>query len=128
MQIWQLARINPPEQLGLGPPWGPVVKTLPSKAGGASSFPVCAAKIPHSLWSTKQNIKQKQYGNKLNKDKKQSTSKKKKKEQLGLLYTVIFGLCKSLPNTDVGHRKTKNTPDLRDADLGFVLLTFEFQL
>ena len=81
-------RINRPGQLGLGPPWVPVVKTLPSNAGGAGSVPVPAAKIPHGLWSTKQNIKQKQYCNKLNKDKKWSTSKKKKKEKRTIRFII----------------------------------------
>ena len=40
---------------------GPVVKTLPSNAGGASSIPGQGDKIPHALWPKNQNIKQKQY-------------------------------------------------------------------
>ena len=45
-----------------------MVKTLPSTAGGAGSVPGWRAKIPHALWPKKQNIKQKQYCNKLNKE------------------------------------------------------------
>ena len=51
-----------------GFPGGPVVKTLPSNAGGAGSNPHQGTKIPHALWTKKQNIKQKQYCNKFNKD------------------------------------------------------------
>ena len=49
-------------------PGGPVVKTLPSNAGGAGSIPGQGAKIPHTLWPKNQNIKQKQFCNKFNKD------------------------------------------------------------
>ena len=38
-------------------PGGPVVKTLPSNAGGAGSNPHQGTKIPHALWTKKQNIK-----------------------------------------------------------------------
>ena len=41
-------------------PGGPVVKTLPSNAGGQGSIPGLGAKIPHASWPEKQNIKQKQ--------------------------------------------------------------------
>ena len=56
-----------------------MVKILPSNAGGAGSIPGQGAKIPHATWPKHQNIKQKQYCNKFNKDfkKKWSTSKKK---------------------------------------------------
>ena len=40
-------------------PGGPVVKTLPSNAGGAYSFPVWGPKIPHALWPKIQNRKEK---------------------------------------------------------------------
>ena len=56
-------------------PGGPVVKTSPSNAGGVGSIPVQGTTIPHALWQNKQtnkkktqNIKQKQYCNKFNKD------------------------------------------------------------
>ena len=50
-------------------PGGPVVKTSPSKAGGVGSIPGHGANIPHALEAKKkQNIKQKQYCNKFNKD------------------------------------------------------------
>ena len=60
-----------------GFPGGPVVKTLPSNAGGAGSNPHQGTKIPHALWTKKQNIKQKQYCNKFNKDLKMVHIKKK---------------------------------------------------
>ena len=49
-------------------PGGPVVKTSPSNAGGAGSIPGWGAKIPHASQPEKQNVKQKQYRNKLNQD------------------------------------------------------------
>ena len=45
-------------------PGGPVVKTLPSKAGGAGSILGQGTKIPHALGPKNQNIKQKPYCNK----------------------------------------------------------------
>ena len=44
-------------------PGDPVVKTSPS-----NSIPGQGAKIPHTSWPKNQNIKQKQYCNKFNKD------------------------------------------------------------
>ena len=44
-----------------------MVKTSSSDAEGASLIPHQEAKIPHASWPKKQNIKQKQYCNKLNK-------------------------------------------------------------
>ena len=49
-------------------PGGPVVKTSPSNAWGAGLTPGQGAKIPHALQPKNQNIKQKQYCNKFNKD------------------------------------------------------------
>jgi len=49
-------------------PGSPVVMTLPSNAGGAGSISGQGAKIPPALWPKTQNIKQKQYRNKFNKD------------------------------------------------------------
>ena len=45
-----------------------MVKPLPSNAGGMGSIRGLGAKIPHASQPKKQNIKQKQYGNKFNKD------------------------------------------------------------
>ena len=53
-----------------------MVKTLPSNAGGASSIPGQGGKIPHALWPKNENIKQKQYCKKFNKDFKNSLYKK----------------------------------------------------
>ena len=73
-------------------PGGPVVRTSPSNAGGVGLIPGGRAKIPHASWPKKrkeknQNIKQKRYCNKFNKDlkkmvniKKKPLEKKRKKE------------------------------------------------
>ena len=45
-----------------------MVKTSPSKAEGEGSIPGGVAKIPHASRPKNQNIKQKQYYNKFNKD------------------------------------------------------------
>ena len=58
-------------------PGGPVIKTLPSNAGGVGSIPGGGAKIPHASRSKNQNIKQKQYCNKFNKDFKNGPHQKK---------------------------------------------------
>ena len=47
--------------------------------GGAGSIPGQGAKIPQASWSKSQNIKQKQCGNKFNKDFKNGSHQKKKK-------------------------------------------------
>ena len=49
-------------------PGGPVVNSSSSKAGRADSIPVRGAKTPHSSGAKNQNIKQKWYCNKFNKD------------------------------------------------------------
>ena len=63
-------------------PGSPAVKTSPSNAGGVGSIPGQGAEIPHASGPKNQNIKQKQYCNKLNKDFKngphQKILKKKK--------------------------------------------------
>ena len=59
-------------------PGGPVVKTSPSNAGDTGSIPGQGAKIPHASWPKNQNIKQKQYCNKFNKDFKNDPHPKKK--------------------------------------------------
>lgn len=38
-------------------PGHPVVKTLPSSAGGVSLTPGWEAKLPHALWLKSQNVK-----------------------------------------------------------------------
>ena len=49
-------------------PGGPVVKTSPSNAGDVGSIPGLGAKISHASGPKNQNIKQKWYCNKFNKD------------------------------------------------------------
>ena len=49
-------------------PGGPVAKTSPSNAGGVGSILGGGAKISHASCPKDQNIKQKQYCNKFNKD------------------------------------------------------------
>ena len=49
-------------------PGGPVVKTSPSSEGGVGSIPGQGAKMSHASQPKNQNIKQKQYCNKFNKD------------------------------------------------------------
>ena len=64
---------------------GPVVRTSPSNAGGVGLIPGGRAKIPHASQPKKkrkeknQNIKQKQYCKKFNKDLKKMVNIKKKK-------------------------------------------------
>ena len=45
-----------------------MVRASPSNAGGASSVTGEGARILHASWSKNQNLKQKQYCNKFNKD------------------------------------------------------------
>ena len=45
-----------------------MVKTSPSNAGGTGSIPGEGTKILHAFWPKNQNVKQKQYCNKFNKD------------------------------------------------------------
>ena len=59
-------------------PGGPVVGTSPSSAGGVRSIPGRGAKIPHASRPKNQNIKQKQYCNKFNKNFKNGPHQKKK--------------------------------------------------
>ena len=63
----------------LGFPGGAVVENLSANAGDTGSSPGLGAKIPHASWTKKQNIKQKQYCNKFNKDLKMVYIKKEKK-------------------------------------------------
>ena len=49
-------------------PRGPVVKTLPSNAGAMGSIPGLEARILHGSQPKNQNIKQKQYHKKFNKE------------------------------------------------------------
>ena len=58
-----------------------MVKTLPSSAGGVGSIPGRGTMIPHATRSKNQNIKQKQYCNKFNKDFKNGPHQKEKKKR-----------------------------------------------
>ena len=49
-------------------PGGPVAETLPFRAGAVSSTPGWEPKIPHASGSKNQNITQKQYCSRFNKD------------------------------------------------------------
>ena len=57
-----------------------MVKTSPSNAGGAGSIPSRGAKIPHGSGPKNQNIKQKEYCNKFNKDFKNGPHQKNLKK------------------------------------------------
>ena len=61
----------------MGFPGGPVVKTSPSNAGSVGSIPDRGVEIPHALRLNCQNIKQKPYHNKYNKDFKNGPHEKK---------------------------------------------------
>ena len=82
-------------------PWefcgGPVVKTLPYNGGGVGSIPGQLAKKPYALWPKKQNIKNKQYCNKLNKDFKNSPHEKNLLENKEI-EMLLKGISKYLPN------------------------------
>ena len=54
---------------------------LPSKAAGVGSMPAWGAEIPHAQQPKNQNIKQKQYCNKFNKDFKNSPRQKNHKKK-----------------------------------------------
>ena len=64
-------------------PDGPVVKTLPSSAGGTGFIPGPGAKFPHASQPKTKNkkhiLKQKQYCNKFNKDFKDGLHQKEEK-------------------------------------------------
>ena len=57
-----------------------MVKTPPSNAGDTGSIPGCGAKIPHASRPKNQNIKQKQFSNKFNKDFKEKNGPYQKKK------------------------------------------------
>ena len=59
-------------------PGSPVVKTLPSNAGRVGLIPGQGARIPQASRPKSQNVKQKQYCNKFNKDFKNGPHQKKK--------------------------------------------------
>ena len=67
-------------------PGSPVVNTLPSDVGCAGLIPGRGAKIPNASRPKNQNIKQKQYCNKFNKDLKKGPHQKK----FFLLYLYLY--------------------------------------
>ena len=101
-------------------PGSPVVKTSPSNAGGVGSIPGQEAEIPHALWPKNQNIKQKQYCNKFNKDFKYGLHQKKSLKE-NLLYgtncfdvnSVLNGVWSPLPSLSfILQMRTQNLGDL----------------
>ena len=58
-------------------PGGLAVRSLPSNAGAVGSIPLQGTKILHASRSENQNIKQKEYCNKFNKDFENGSHKKK---------------------------------------------------
>ena len=58
-------------------PGCPVVKNSPSNTRGAGSVPSWKVEIPHALWPKCQDIEEKQYCNKFNKDFKNDLHPKK---------------------------------------------------
>ena len=67
-----------------------MIKISPSRGGGAGSISGQGAKIPHALWPENQNIKQKQYRNKFNKDLKNSPRQKK---IFSKIYYLLLLMC-----------------------------------
>ena len=61
-------------------PGGPVDKTSPSNAGSLDLIATGGARIPCALWPKSQNLKQKQYYNKINKGFKNGLHKKNKQK------------------------------------------------
>ena len=84
-------------------PGGPMVKTSPSNAGGSCLIPGWDTKIPHASQPKNQNIKQKLYCNKFNKDFKNSaykkSSKKLKESWLLSLKTWLYWVMEMSPET-----------------------------
>ena len=78
---WTAAYQAPPSMGFSRQEYSPVVEISPSKAGGAGSILGQSAKIPYALWPKSQNIKQKQYCNKFNKDFKNGPHQKNKNKK-----------------------------------------------
>ena len=70
-----------------------MVKTSPSNAGGAGSIPGHDIKIPHVSQPKIQNIKQKQYCNKFNKDFKDGPHQKKLSNSHNGHHHTVFRVC-----------------------------------
>ena len=82
----------------------PMVKTSPSNAGHLGSITGLGARIPHASWPKNQNIKQKQYCNKFNKDFKisphQKTKLKKNKQWSNQIISLFWIFNISLTQPD----------------------------
>ena len=86
----------------------------PSNAGGAGSIPGRGAKIPHASQPKNQNIKQKQYCNKFNKDFKK------------MLY--LLGICSLLLILKLRHTVTAISgilPDIMVSYFGAIYVCFK---
>ena len=70
-----------------------MVKASSSNAGGMGLIPGGGAKIPHALGPKNQNMKQKQYCNKVNKDFKNGPHQKKKSLKKNVKEPKIMGEC-----------------------------------
>jgi len=66
-----------------GLPWWPSDLILPSDAEGSGLIPGEAARISHTSWSKNQNVKQKEYCDKFNKDFKNGPHQKNLKRPSG---------------------------------------------
>ena len=73
---------------GAHSPGGPVVRTLPSAAGGVVSTPGWIPENPYVLWPKSQKIKQRQYCNRFNKEFKNGLYTHRKKN-LKKIYFMI---------------------------------------
>jgi len=69
----------------------PVVKTLSYNAGSAGSISGRGAEIPHASRPENQNIKQKQFCNKFNKDFENGPHQKKKNLKKNTMYAINRG-------------------------------------
>ena len=72
-------------------PGCPVVKTLSYNAGSVSSISGRGAEIPHASWPEHQNIKQKRYCNKFNKDFENAPHQKKKNLKKNTMHAINRG-------------------------------------
>ena len=70
-------------------PGDPVVNISPSNAEGVGSIPGQGAQSPLAQWLKNQNIKQKQYCNKFNKDFENCPHQKKKKNSISSCWETI---------------------------------------
>ena len=67
-----------------------MVRTSPSSAGGAGLIPGQGARSPHASQPRGQNVKQKQYCSKFNKDLKKNGPHQKKKKNLKKKQNILL--------------------------------------